>query len=729
MKTARLRYRPGFGRVVLLVGILIAVISSVTAVAIFSLYNTSILQLRERLREMAQSHARLIEVLANHELRFESKTRRMPGHGSAFDATLEQVKAAYGQFEPAGRTGEFVLGLRDGDSIIQLLHSSDHQAADAIADDDAPLAVPMKRALRGESGTMVGPDYRGVTVVAAYEPVAAFGLGVVAKIDLAEVRAPFYRAGLVSIVVASVLTIIGGGLFFWLTNPLLRRISASEERYRTLFDDSPVGIYRTTPDGRILLANPSLVRMLGYDSLRDLAAVNLEQGGFAAGSPRRRFRELLEAADHLRDYEAVWQRRDGGELLLREDARCVRDRSGRVLFYDGMVEDVTERRRAEQALRDSEERFRLAFDHAGGGMTLTAPNGRLLRVNDRFAAMLGYTREELQALNYGAITHPDDVEVSIEQVRRTLAGEQSGFHTESRYRRKDGGLLWAQVVAVLQRDEAGRPVHFVTQIHDVTERKRAEAEVERKNRELEQLVYAASHDLRTPLVGVQGFVGELSRSLAELVELIRRPSPGPNDRERVLQLAETDVPQALRFIGAGVDRMDALLTGLLRLSRQERTAVRIEEVDAGAAARAAAASLEFAVRRTGARLAVGELPRCRADEQQLAQVFANLIGNALTYRDPRREPVVSVTGRVEDGESVFCVGDNGVGIAPELTAKVFEPFQRLDPKSGDGDGLGLTIVAQAVGRMGGRVWVESKPGEGSRFFVALPAAAPAAREV
>ena len=131
-------------------------------------------------------------------------------------------------------------------------------------------------------------------------------------------------------------------------------------------------------------------------------------------------------------------------------------------------------------------------------------------------------------------------------------------------------------------------------------------------------------------------------------------------------------------------------------------------------------SVEHLAKDRGARLEVAALPPCKADAVQLARVFSNLIGNALKFLSPQRPGLITVSGTQDKGRSIYCVSDNGIGIAPEHQDKIFELFHRLDPTATEGDGLGLAIVRQILGRLDGKVWVDSSPGVGRRFWVSLP---------
>jgi signal transduction histidine kinase len=168
--------------------------------------------------------------------------------------------------------------------------------------------------------------------------------------------------------------------------------------------------------------------------------------------------------------------------------------------------------------------------------------------------------------------------------------------------------------------------------------------------------------------------------------------------------------------------MDSLLSGLLRLSRLGQVAVDIERLDMNSMLTDVTKNIEFQVKEAGATVELETLPSCFGDSSQINQIFSNILDNALKYLDETRPGMIHIYGKIENGRSIYCVEDNGVGIAPEHQNKIFEVFHRLEPDEKNGEGLGLTIVRRILDRHNGKVWVESEPGKGSKFFVSLPSA-------
>lgn len=260
-------------------------------------------------------------------------------------------------------------------------------------------------------------------------------------------------------------------------NALLRKqaqeaLRRSEEQFRGIFENAVLGLYRTAPDGRILAANPALVRMLGYQCSDELAQCNVEQNGYQPGYSRAAFKELIEAQGQVVGFESAWTKRDGAPLFIRENARAVRDREGNLLYYEGTVEDITGRKRAEQALTESEVRFRELVELLPQTVFEMDTDGNFTFANRAGLEMFGYTEQEVPGSNVLQMFAAADRERAGRNVRKKLAGEPFQDH-EYTALSKDGRtfpvLLYSSPIV---RD--GRPVGLRGIVLDITDRKRAE---------------------------------------------------------------------------------------------------------------------------------------------------------------------------------------------------------------------------------------------------------------
>jgi PAS domain S-box-containing protein len=364
-------------------------------------------------------------------------------------------------------------------------------------------------------------------------------------------------------------------------------------------------------------------------------------------------------------------------------------------------------------------------------VAITDGSGKITYVNDKFCAISKYSREELIGQDHRIINSGHHPKEFFKDLWATI-GRGRVWQGEIRNRAKDGTYYWVDTTIFPFVNDWGRPYQFVAIRTDITQRKADEIRMQRfaedlaeKNKELETIVYTVSHDLRSPLVNVQGFSRHLQRA-CEKMKAASATAAANNTGVPVAELQqplEVAIPQALHFISAGVVKMEQLLAGLLRYSRLGRVALTIRPLDMDKLVGDVLASVKFQLVEAKAEIDVTPLPACLGDPTHTSQVFGNLVDNAIKYRDPSRPLRLSISASQQDGQIIYRVADNGIGIAKEHQGKIFEIFHRLNPQSSTGEGLGLTIAQRVLERQRGKIWVESAEGEGSTFYVSLPGAA------
>ena len=393
----------------------------------------------------------------------------------------------------------------------------------------------------------------------------------------------------------------------------------SEERYRNIFENSPIGIYRTTPDGRILMANPALIRMLGFVSFEELAQRDLEKQEYFPEYPRADFKRIIEDEGRIIGLESAWAKKDGSLLWVRENARAIRDDRA-TLHYEGTVEDITERKLVEEALKV---------------------------YRDHLEQLVAARTEELKTAN--------------EQLQQEI----------------------------VEREQAERRLAQQAR------------ELARSNAELEQFAYVASHDLREPLRKIKSYTELLERGYASRLD------------------AKAD--KYIAYIVDGATRMQTLITDLLTYSRVGRAELATEPTDLEAVLSRVLADCEAIIRESGALVTHEPLPVLSANPGQMAELLQNLLQNAIKFHGPE-SPRVHIWAVQGENEWLFGVRDNGIGIDPQYAERIFLIFQRLHTRTEyPGTGIGLAICKKIVENHGGRIWVESQPDQGATFYFTLPA--------
>jgi signal transduction histidine kinase len=296
---------------------------------------------------------------------------------------------------------------------------------------------------------------------------------------------------------------------------------------------------------------------------------------------------------------------------------------------------------------------------------------------------------------------------------------------EVRFVNSQGNIIWGLLKIIGIKSVEKKTFQWIIQIHESTTRKKSEEiiknlnlDLQHKNREMEQLVYITSHDLRSPLVNIQGFAGELKISFSELTNLIETTA-NPEILDAI-ELHKKNIDESFGYIHISIQKMDKLLKGLLefsRLGKKIRTPGRIIMNNLIADV---LNTHEYIIKNSGINLDLSGLPDCWGSEEMINQAFSNLIGNAVKYIDPCRKGYIKISGSTQDRYSVYCIEDNGKGILPKHQTKIFELFYRICPENGEGEGLGLPAVKKILELSRGKIELESEWGKGSKFYIWLP---------
>ncbi len=498
-----------------------------------------------------------------------------------------------------------------------------------------------------------------------------------------------------------------------------RPSAVSLHHYRQSFEQSHDIIFFFRPDGQISEANRSAVAAYGYsyDELltKSISDLRTEQ------APDDFFAQLEQVRHWSFQFESVHRRRDG--TCFPVEITWVLSQADDEQMILGVIRDITERRQAEEALRQSEERFRLTFENAASGIAHVAPDGRWLRVNQRLCEMTGYTQAELLARTFQDLTHPADLATDLEFVRRVLAGEMSRYSLEKRYLRRDGSVLWINLTVALVRDAAGAPAYFIAIIEDITARKQIELERERlrlqeqqaretaeaATRAKDQFLAVVSHELRSPLSAILGFA-----------QMIRAHQ---HQAEQVVHFADIITRSARTQQRLIEDLLDTarIITGKLKLDTAP-TDLRLLLTESLAVVQPAAAA-----RRIDLSASLGDQPlTVIGDATRLQQIIWNLLQNAIKFTPEGGHVALRLERSPEQARII--VSDTGQGIAPEVLPHIFERFWQMDmsgTRRYGGLGLGLALVEDLVELHGGTIAAASAGvGQGTTFTVTLPLHAP-----
>jgi len=474
------------------------------------------------------------------------------------------------------------------------------------------------------------------------------------------------------------------------------KLAEVEKERQIILDSVPAMIFFKDRDGKFIYVNKLLAEVYGRNPADFMGKSTREIFPAEAEGYIKNDNEVVESGipktgliDEFRTSE--------GKRWMRTDRVPLKDADGNVTGIVGFAVDITERKKVEEKLRESEERFRAIFDTAQDSIFIknhtlkyTLVNPAMEKLFDLPASkLIGRTDDDL--FDKEAASHIREVD------SRVLEGEIA----EEEHTKKIKKVPFTfHIIKVPIRDESGKIVGLGGFARDVTEHKKANEELKKKAEELERFTYTVSHDLRSPLISIQGFAEMLRKDLEQ------------NETEKV----KSD----LKFIENSATKMDRLLTDTLQLSRIGRFVNPPENVPFGKIVQEALEQTAQQIKSSGVEVSVAEdFPAVHVDRMRIVEVLVNLITNSINYMGEQPNPKIDMGYRVDDTETVFFVHDNGVGIDKSQHEKVFELFYTVD-KSGKGTGAGLAIVKRIIEVHNGKVWIESEKGKGCTVCFTLP---------
>lgn len=486
-------------------------------------------------------------------------------------------------------------------------------------------------------------------------------------------------------------------------NEALRRANAYN---RNIIEASLDPLVTLNPEGEITDLNLATERLTGRSRVellgRDFAECFTEPQKYRAAYER------VCREGFVRNEPLEILHRDGEIASVLYNASVYRDESGKVNGVFSAARDITERKRAEEARWENEARFRMMIESVKGyAIFMLDATGHVVSWNSGAQRIKGYRETEIIGRHFSIFYTREDAEGGKPERNLAIAVAEGRYEEEGWRIGKNQHRFMADIIITALFDAAGNLRGFAKVTRDVTELKKAEEaikhymeELERSNGELQQFAYVASHDLQEPL-----------RMVSSYTQLLAQRYQGQLDDK---------ANKYIEYAVDGANRMQQLINDLLFYSRINTRGTTPGQTDSHAVLGEALRNLSAAIEEGRALIANDDLPIVCADPSQLAQLFQNLIGNAIKFRGADL-PRILVSARDLGQEWCFSVKDNGIGIDPQFAEKVFTIFQRLHTRQEyPGTGIGLAVCKRIVTRHGGRIWFESEPGQGCTFYFTLP---------
>jgi len=422
-----------------------------------------------------------------------------------------------------------------------------------------------------------------------------------------------------------------------------------------------------------------------------------------------------------KEYKIIRQN-NGQERWVHGLGELEFDKNNQPISLNGTISDITERKTYEENLQKSEQMLQTVLDNFPGVVFWKDAQSNYLGCNQEFATGAGLNNPseiigktdfdlpwaETEAVNYRA----DDFQV--------MESGNAKLHIVEMQHQANGQLIWLDTSKIPMRDNSGQVVGVIGVSNDITEIKQTQEVIIEKNKELENYLYIASHDLRSPLVNVQGFSQRLQKQAGAFKLLLESSAIDAKTQEAIDKITDEEIPKTLNFIFSNVHKMDMLINGLLQISRTGRMSMNIVKIDMNRLFKTIIAAFNFQLTELSAKVIIEDLADCYGDENQLNQLFSNIIGNAIKYRDKNRSLEVEIGSLSYHGKVTYIIKDTGIGISRRHLDKIWDVFFRVDSQLPEaGEGIGLSLAKRITDKHKGKIWAESEQGKGSTFFIEL----------
>ena len=476
-------------------------------------------------------------------------------------------------------------------------------------------------------------------------------------------------------------------------------LQESQDKFTKIFRSSPDPIVITDRVQNIFLdVNPSFLHLTGYS---EMEVINHGVEGLCLPCDSQKLllvRKKLENQGHIHNLEFDWLTKSGevktslvsSERILINGRDCV----------ISVCKDITDRKKAEENLRQSEERFRTAFENAGSGMALVSLNGYFIRVNRSLCQILGYDSPDLLTKKVTEIIAGEELSKDFDLAYQFLSGQITNYQVEKSCLHKSGKIIWVLLNVSLLCDINGNPLHFIWQIQDISERHEVE---QLKN----EFVSVVSHEVRTPLTAIKGALEILATGI--LVD-------EPQEAEQMLKIAVSNSERLLRLVN-NILNLEMLDSGKMKLN--------LELCDINIMVKQAMETVGPIAQQKSIEISYNTLDVANieilADEETIVQVLTNLLSNSIKFSHAGNK--VEIYATVSNKEIIVAVKDYGKGVPPHKLETIFERFEQVDvsdSRQKGGTGLGLAICKNIVEKHQGKIWVESILGSGSTFYFTLP---------